>query len=134
MEMIKYVWAASAISTLCTSREGLHRSIDALCSHLETYNLEMWSITRERDTCAASVKELEEVLAEETLTDKDKEMVWEKARYEVKRAMTVRQKVVEEENEDGGEGEGEGKLEEEEDKPVCWFGLLVKAQGKHPAK
>ena len=46
------------------------------------------------------MKELEEVLAEETSMDKDKEMAWEKSQYEVKRAVMVRQKVVEEEDED----------------------------------
>ena len=134
MEMIKHIWAASAIGALCTSREGLHHSIDTLRSHLETYDLEMWSIICERDTCAVLVKELEEVLAEEMSTDKDEEMAWEKGQYEAKRAMAVRQKVVEEENEEGGKGKGESESEEEEDEPVCWFGLLAKAQSKHPAK
>ena len=81
-----------------------------------------------------SVKEVEEVLAAEESMDKEEEMAQEKAWYEAKRAVMVRQKVVEEENKDGGEGKGESKSEEEEDKPVHWFGLLAKAQGKCPAK
>ena len=80
------------------------------------------------------MKELEEVLAEETSMDKDKEMAWEKSQYEVKRAVMVRQKVVEEEDEDGGEGKGESESEEEEDEPMHWFGLSVKAKGKQPTK
>ena len=62
-------------------------------------------------------------MAEES-TDKEVEMRQEKVRYDVKRAMTVRQKVVEEEDEDGGESEGD------EDKPVCSSRLLAKAKGK----
>ena len=123
-KMLKHVWAASAIGTLCTSQEGLCCSIDALHSCLKTYNLEVWSILHEWDTCAALVEELEEVLAEEMSTDEDEEVAWEMAWYEAKRAVTVRQKVVEEEDEDGGKGEGESELEEEEDEPVislgCW--------------
>ena len=130
MEVIKCVQAASAVGTLCTSHKGLHHSIDALCSHLETYNLEMWSIIHGQDTCTASVKELEEVLAEEMSTDEDEEVAWEMAWYEAKRAVTVRQKVVEEEDEDGGEGEGDGKLDEEDDEPVRGPALSAKVQGK----
>ena len=133
-KVMKHIWAASAVSALCTSREALQRSINALCACLDTYNLEVWSILREWDTCTASVKELEEVLAVEESMDKEAEMVQEKARYEAKRDLMVRQKVAEEENEDGGKGKGKSKLEEEEDKPVCHFGLSVKAQGKRPAK
>ena len=51
----------------------------------------------------ALVKELEEVLAAEESTDEEAEMRQEKAWYDVKRAMMVRQEVVEEEDEDGGE-------------------------------
>ena len=130
MEVIKCVQAASAVSTLCTSHKGLHCSIDALCSHLETYNLEMCSIIHGRDTCTASVKELEEVLAEEMSTDEDEEVAWEMAWYEAKRAVTVRQKVVVEEDEDGGKGEGESESEEEEEEPMHQFGLLAKQPTK----
>ena len=42
-----------------------------LRAHLDTYDLEMWSIIRERETCAASVKELEEVLVAEESTDEE---------------------------------------------------------------
>ena len=100
------------------------------------YDLEVWSILHEQETCAASVKELEEVLAVEESTDEEAEMRDEKLRYNAKRVMTVRQEVVEEEDKDGGEGEGEGESEsdEEDDEPVCGPGLSAKAQGKHPAK
>ena len=64
---------------LCTSREALQRSIDALRACLNTYDLEVWSILREWDTCAVSVKELEEVLAAEESTDEEVEMRKEKA-------------------------------------------------------
>ena len=90
--------------------------------------------------CAVSVKELEEVLVAEELTDEETEMRQEKVQYDAKRAMMVKENVgmekgvgVEEE-EDVGKGEGESKLEEEEDEPMCGFGLSVKAQGKHPVK
>ena len=80
-EMVKCVWAAKALSALCTSQEGLHHSIDTIHAHLKTYNLEVWLILHEWDTCVASVRELEEVLAE------DEEMVREKVQYDAKRAM-----------------------------------------------
>ena len=84
------------------------------------------------------VKELEEVLAVEESTYEEAELVKEKARYNVKRAATVRQNVVEEEGEDGGEDEGksEGVKEEDEDKdePVCSSGLSVKAKRKQPVR
>ena len=90
--------------------------------------------------CAVSVKELEEVLVAEELTDEETEMRQEKVRYDAKRAMMVKENVgmekgvgVEEE-EDVGKGEGESESEEEEDEPMCGFGLLAKAQGKHPVK
>ena len=131
---MKRIWAASAIGVLCTSREALQRSIDVLRACLDMYDLEVWSILRERDTCAVSVKELEEVLAAEESMDEEVEMRKEKARSAVKRVMTVREKVVEDEDEDGGEGEGDGKLDEEDDEPVRGPGLSAKAQGKRPVK
>ena len=116
------------------SREALRRSIDALRARLDTYDLEMWSILRERDTCAASVKELEEALAAEESTDDEAEMREEKKSYDAKRIVTSRREVVEEEDKDGGDGEGESESDEEEDEPVRGPGLSVKAQGKRPAK
>ena len=98
------------------------------------YDLEMWSILRERDTCVVLVKELEEVLAAEESMDDEVEMRKEKERYDAKRIMTSRQEVVEEEDKDGGEGEGESESDEEEDEPICGPGLSAKAQGKRPAK
>ena len=133
-EILKWVQAASAIGTLCTSQEALRWSIDALCACLDTYDLEVWSILRKWDTCAASVKEMEEVLVAEKSTDEEAEMRKEKARYDTKRVVTVRQEVVEVEDKDGGEGEGESKSDEEDDKPLCGPGLSVKVQGKCPAK
>ena len=53
------------------------------------YNLEVWSILREWETCVASVKELEEVLAAEELTDKEVELWKEKARYNARRGATT---------------------------------------------
>ena len=61
------------------SREAFRRSIGTLRACLDTYDLEIWSILREQDTCAASVKELEEVLAAEESTDEEAEMRKEKA-------------------------------------------------------
>ena len=84
------------------------------------------------------MKELEEVLAAEESTDEEVELGKEKARYDAKRAVTVKQKVVEEEDEDGGEGEGEDEEDnnedEDEDEPVCSSGLSAKAKGKQPTK
>ena len=98
----------------------------------------MWSIIREWETCAASVKELEEVLAAEESTDEEAEMRDEKSRYDAKRVVTARQEVVEK-NKDGGEGESEDEEDEEEDdededEPVRSSGLSAKAKGKRPAK
>ena len=84
--------------------------------------------------CTALVKELEEVLAAEELTDEEVEMREEKVRYNAKRVMMARQEVMEEEDKDGGEGKGESELDEEDDEPIHGPVLLVKAQGKHPAK
>ena len=77
------------VSALCTSREALQQGIDALRARLDTYDLELWSILRERDTCTASVKELEEVLAAEESTDEEVELGKEKARYDVRRGATT---------------------------------------------
>ena len=133
-EVAKRIRAASAVGALCTSREALRRSIDALRARLDTYDLEMWSILHERDTCAASVKELEEALAAEESTDDEAEMREEKKRYDAKRIVTSRREVVEEEDKDGGDGEGESESDEEDDEPVRGPGLSAKAQGKRPAK
>ena len=106
-------------------------------AHLDMYDLEMWSIIRERETCAASVKELEEVLAAEESTDEEAEMRDEKLRYDAKRVVTARQEVVEEDK-DGDEGESEDEEDEhedeDEDEPVRSSGLSAKAKGKRPAK
>ena len=134
MEVIKRIRAASAVGVLCTSWEALRCSIDALRARLDTYDLEVWLILQERDTCMTSVKELEEVLAVEESTDEEAEMGKEKARYNAKRVMTARQEVVVEEDKDGGEGEGESESDEEDDKPVHGPVLSAKAQGKRPAK
>ena len=49
------------------------------------YDLAVWSILCEWDMCMASVKELEEVLEAEELTDEEAELGKEKAWYNVKR-------------------------------------------------
>ena len=138
LEILKQVQAASTVGALCMSREALRWSIDMLCVWLNMYNLEVWSILCERETCTVSVKELEEVLAVEESTDEEAELGKEKARYDAKRAATVRQKVVEEEEEDGGKdkGKSEGVEEEDEDEdePMCSSRLSAKAKGKRPAK
>ena len=106
-------------------------------ARLDTYDLEMWSILRERETCAASVRELEEVLAAEESTDEEAELRDEKSRYDAKRVVMARQEVVEEDK-DGDEGESKDEEDEEEDEdedePVHSSGLSVKAKGKRPAK
>ena len=76
---MKHIQAASTVGTLCTSREALRHSIDVLRALLDTYDLEVWSILREWDTCTSLVKELEEVLAVEESTDEEAEMTKEKA-------------------------------------------------------
>ena len=131
-EVLKWVRAASTVGALCTSREAFRRSIDALRARLDTYDLEIWSILRERETCAASVKELEEVLAAEESTDEEEEMREEKVRYDAKRVVTARREVVE--DKDGSESEDESESDEEEDEPVRGPVLSAKAQGKRPAK
>ena len=109
-----------------------------LRARLDTYDLEIWSILRERETCAALVKELEEVWAAEESTDEEAEMRDEKSCYDAKRVVTVRQEVMGEEDKDGGEGESEDEEDEEEDEdedePVRSSGLSAKAKGKHPVK
>ena len=133
-KVVKHIRAASAIGALCTLWEALRHSIDALRARLNTYNLEVWSILCEWDTCTASVKELEEVLAVEESMDEEAEMRKEKARYNAKRVVMAREKVVEDKDEDGGEGEGESESDEEDDEPIRGPGLSVKVQGKRPAK
>ena len=112
----------------------MHHSIDALHSHLKTYDMEVWSILNEWDTCIVFLKELEEALAEELLTNEDEGMAQEKAQYEAKRGVVVQQNVVVEEDEDEGEDEGGSESEEEEEEPVCLFKLSLKVKGKCPAK
>ena len=131
-EVLKRVWAASAVGALCTSREAFRRSINALRARLDTYNLEVWYIPRERETCTASVKELEEVLVAEESTDEEAEMREEKVHYDVERVVMARQEVME--DKDGSESEDESESDEEEDEPVRGPVLSAKAQGKHPAK
>ena len=80
------------------------------------------------------IKELEEVLAVEELTNEEAEMREEKVCYNAKRVVTARQEVVEKEDKDGGEGEGESKSDEEDDEPIHGPVLSVKAQGKRPVK
>ena len=84
--------------------------------------------------CAASVKELEEVLAAEESTDEEAEMRDEKLCYDAKRVMMVRQEVMEEEDKDGGKGGGKSESDEEDNEPIGGLVLSAKAQGKHPAK
>ena len=138
LEIVKQVWAASAIGALCMSWDALQHGIDTLYAQLDTYNLEVWSILHEWETCMASVKELEEVLEAEESMDEEVELRQEKVQYDVKRSAAVRQEVVVEEPKDEGEGEGEDEEDEEEDededKPMCFSGLSVKAKGKCPAK
>ena len=140
LEVLKWVQAASAVGALCTAREALRWSINALHAHLNTYDLEVWSILRERDTCAVSVKELEEVLAAEESTDEEAELGKEKARYNVRKGAMTRQEVVVEERRDEGESKGKGEDEEDEeddedeDEPVRLSGLSAKAKGKRPVK
>ena len=132
LEVLKWVRAASTIGALCTSREAFRRSIDTLRARLDMYDLEVLSILREWETCAALVKELEEVLVAEESTDEEAEMGEEKVRYDAKRVVTARQEVME--DKDGGEGEDESESNEEDDKPVRAPVLSAKVQGKCPAK
>ena len=88
--------------------------------------------------CVVLVKELEEALVAEELTNEEAEMVQENVLYEAKRAVVVQQEVAVEE--DQGEGEGEDKSrgdeegDEDEDKHVHSFRLSAKAKGKHLAQ
>ena len=129
---------ASAVGVLCTSREVFQRSIDALRAHLDTYDLEIWLIIHEWDTCAASVKELEDVLAAEELMDDEAEMRKEKERYNARRGAGIQQEFVIEERRDGGKSEGEEEEDEEEDEdkdePMRSSRLSAKVKGKCPAK
>ena len=50
------------------------RYVPTLTHTLDTYNLEVWSILHKQDTCTASVKELDEVLAVEESTNEEAEM------------------------------------------------------------
>ena len=88
-EVLKWVRAASAVGMLCTSRVALQRSIDVLHACLDMYDLEVWSILCEQDTCVASVKELEEVLAAEESMDEEAELWKEKARYNARRGAMI---------------------------------------------
>ena len=137
-KIIKCIWAASMVGALCTLQEALWCSIDALHAWLDMYDLEVWSILCERDTCAALVKELEEVLEAEELMDEEVELRQEKVQYDVKRSAVVRQEVVIKEHKDEGKGEGKGEgdkeEEDDEDDPVHPSGLLAKAKGKCPMK
>ena len=71
------------------SREAWRRSIDALHARLDMYDLEVWSILREREMCVASVKELKEVLAAAESMDEEAELWKEKARYNARRGVTT---------------------------------------------
>ena len=95
------------------------------------YDIEVWSIHHEWDTCAVLVKELEEALVAEGLIDEEAEMVQEKALYEAKRAVVVQQEVAVEEDQGEGESGGDEEGDEDEDEPVCSSGLLAKAKWKH---
>ena len=88
--------------------------------------------------CAASVKELEEVLAVEESTDEEVELGKVKARYDARRGSMTQQEVIVEERKDESEGKSEDEEDEEEDEdedePVRSSGLSAKAKGKRPAK
>ena len=84
-EVVKCVWAASAVGALCTLHKALRRSIDALCAQLDMYDLEVWPILHKRETCAVLVKELEEMLVVEESTDEEVEMREEKEWYDARR-------------------------------------------------
>ena len=53
------------------------------------YNLEVWSILHEQDTCTALVKELEEVLEAGESTNEEAKMRQEKEQYNVKRSAVT---------------------------------------------
>ena len=125
-ELVKHSQATATVGEVCLSHQGLCQSINALRAHLETYNAEVWSILHEQDTCA--------VLAVEESTDEEAEMAQEKACYKATRSQVVHPKVVVDEGEEEDEGEGEGKGDKDEydneNKPMCSSGLLVKAKEK----
>ena len=104
------------------------------------YDLEVWSILCEWDTCTASVKELEEVLVAEESIDEEVEMRQEKEQYDARRSVATQQEVVVKEHRDEGKGEGKGKEEEDKeedegkDEPMHLSRLSVKVKGKQPAK
>ena len=93
----------------------------------------MWSIIRERETCEASVKELEEALEAEPSTDEEEELARERARDEVVRRLAARQKGKVEESEEEEE-EQEEEEEEDEDELEGSSRLSAKARGKRPTK
>ena len=124
----------SAAGELFHTREGLHRGIDALRCCLESYDAEMWSIIRERETCKASVKELEEALEAEPLMDEEEELARERARDEATRQLAARQREKVEESEEEKEEEEEEADAGDEDELEDSSGLSAKARGKRPAK
>ena len=75
----------STTGKLFHMQEGLHCGINALCCHLESYDVKLWSIICEWEMCEALVRELEEALAAEVLTDEEEELAQERVRDEVKR-------------------------------------------------
>ena len=119
-------------------RDGLRHSIDALRCRLESYDMELWSILCEQETCKASVRELEEALAAEASTDEEEELVQERARDEVVRRLAACQRgkveESEEEHEEDQEQDEEEGDEEDEDELEGSSRLLAKARGKCPAK
>ena len=96
------------------TRDGLRRGIDSLRCRLESYDMELSSIIRERETCEASVKELEEALAAEASTDEEEALAEERLRDKVKRRLAARQR---------GEESEEGEDEEDEGLEARWKGL-----------
>ena len=96
--------------------------------------MEVWSILHEWDMCVVLVKELEEALVAEELTNEEAEMVQENVLYEAKRAVVVQQEVAVEEDQGEGKSRGDEEGDEDEDKPVHSSGLSAKAKGKHPAQ
>ena len=108
-------------------------SIDALRCCLESYDGKLWSILHEQETCEASVRELEEVLAAAAaLMDKEEELAQERVRDEVKRQLATHQRAtVEESKEEDGEEKGD---KDDEDELDGSSGLSAKVRGKQPAK
>ena len=131
-EVVKRIKSASAAGELFHTREGLHHGIDALRCRLESYNVELWSIIRERAMCEESVRQLEEALEAEPSTDEEEELARERARDEAKRRLAARQRGRVEASEE----EKEEEEEEEEDELEGSSGLSARARarGKRPAK